>query len=758
MFDLKLSQFSKYLIDIGILSGIDEEQFKKQFYEISSDIYNLNDTSSYNSNINYIYFKEIISNTLVYFIKSLSEEKQKLMALNIFLKYNRKEDITKENINMLVNILNKKYLQFFFHQLKSFKTSLPNHLKRIIPSHILENISNLNNPMGQKYDFHLNENNKDNNLTNDNDNHTIIDAKKNFPKKNLKVNNSMANINPQLLNILTNTNADAQNHNNNNYNYNNSSFCENSVADNIINNYTYDKRDKQIKLIELNNTYSTNYYRPKNYFNKNTNHNNIINNNTRSMKNYMSKTSYNNKNQNQRGKFNMNLSNSNSKNNNNNKYNYNLSTSKSSKMKTKVKVDLEYLSNLSKSKTEHNLIPEKTSQYIKEQEEFNNFCTFKPKINRSSSFSGYYNISNQKSIERLYLDSKNRMARKELQALKKTNLESKENTFKPKFVSSSVKKIKTDFAQRLKDFENLKKKKIQKISTELENDHKLQYTFNPKINDSSSINKRNNSNNNNTLSNISKTSSHNQSMISKRNKIPAYKRLYDDNKDKIIRQEERIKQEMEKIKKNASKISENSSNSNYDTKKIEELYNDYKSKKKRLREKQEQIEKEQGITFRPALISEKKYYEKINPNFYEREKQFLEKQQQNIESYKLLIENEQNIKKKKYTEEEKKEIFSNIISRLYKEGVEKYIQKKKRDNNSVYNNNENEMKDSLMLTEKNKIIKNRDHHENEKVDEIEYEPEPEEEIFNPNYEIIGLNDNYEHIFQKQNINKDKDSN
>jgi hypothetical protein len=664
------------------------------------------------------------------------------MALNIFMKYNIKEDTIKDRIYKLINILNKAYLKSFFHKLKSIKTNS----KTTIPPHILSNISNLYNPMEKK----LNENNRDNYLTNENTVDTK-NTKNTFSKNNnLKYNNSMANINPHLLNISTNPDFHDFHdfHSNNNNNYNNSSFYDNNLADNIINNYTYDKRDKQIKMIELSNTYSTKYFRPKNYFNQNNINKNNNNNKNKQTSNYMSKTSNNSKkNQFLGGKFKMNISNSNSKNNCNN--NYNLSTPKSNKLKTKAKVNLDYLNYLSKSKTEHNLIPEKTSQYIKEQEEINNYCTFKPKINRSSSFS-YYKISNKKSIERLYLDSKNRIARKEMEALKKTNLESKENTFQPRFVSSSVKKVKSNFDKRLKDFEILKKNKINKIATELENDQKLHYTFNPKINNSS-IN-----NNNNTSFNASKATSHNQSMISKRNKIPAFKRLYDDNKDKILRQEERVKQEMEKIKKNSSKLSENNNNS-YDTKKIEELYNDYKSKKNRLKKKQEQIEKEQGITFKPSLISEKKYYEKINPNFFEREKQFLEKQQQNIESYKLLIENEQNQKKKKYTEDEKKEIYNNIVSRLYKDGVEKYIQKKQLlDNNIADINNENEMKDSLM--EKNTNCKNRGINENKKIDEIEYEPEPEEEIFKPNSEIIGLNENYEQIFQNKNINKDKNCN
>ena len=722
-FDLKLSQFSKYLNDIGILSESDKTQFQKQFYDISSDIYNSDDISANDWNVNYIYFKDIISNTLVSFINSLSEEKRKLMALNIFMKYSIKEDIIKEKLLKIIKKHYNKYLNPYFGKWKSSVIILPNDLKRTSSSNIITNISNYQKPIKQKYIFNLNDN-KENNLTNDN----TIDTNNNFTKNNnLKYNNSMANLNSQLLNISTT-------HDIHNNNYNNSSYYENSIVDNIINNYTYEKKHKQIKLIELNNTYSTKYYCPNNYFNKN----NSKYNSNKCIKNYMNKTNYNIKFQ-YPGRYI--LGNSNSKKGKN----YNLSASKINKVKNRVKVNLEYLNNLSKSRTEHNLIPEKTTQYIKEQEEINSFCTFKPKINKSSSFSKYNSMSNKKSIDRLYLDSKNRISRKELQALKKTNLESKENTFQPKFISSSVKKIKSNFKQRLKDFENTKKDNIKKISADLEKDHKHQYTFTPKINESYiNINKRNY----NTNSNVSKASSQNESMISKRNKIPAYKRLYNDNKDKMIRQEERVKQEMENIKKNSSKTSENSV---VDTRKIEELYNDYKSKKNRLKLKQEQIEKEQGITFKPELISEKKYTNKINPNFYEREKKFLEKQQQNIELYKTLLENEHNKNKKKYTQEEKKEIYNNIVTRLYKDGVQKYIQKRNKNNslddNIIMNNNEIELMNDNIKNNKN--FKSKSHNIIDITNEIEFEQEPEAEIFKPNYDINGLNDSYEQIIKNK---------
>jgi len=728
-FDLKLSQFSKYLNDIGILTSSDTEQFQKQFYENSFDIYNAKDSSSNDSHVNFIYFKESISNALVYFIKSLSDEKLKLIALNIFTKYNIVQDITKDKLLKLLKIYAYKKLKAYFHKWKSDDIDLTKSLKKTISSKILSKISNLKIPFNQNYKLDLNENN----ITNDN-----INTNNNFYKNNLKTNNSMANLNSQNLNISTYPD---------NYNNNNNYSCyENSIGENTTNNFTNEKKYK-IQLKELNSTYSTNYYHPNtikyNYFNHNSsNYSDNYN------KNYISKTIYKQKYANSFSNYN----------NYNNNSKYNISTYKSkdsnfSTIKVKNKVNIEYLNNLSKSKTEHNLIPEKTTQYLKEQEELNNYCTFKPKINKSSSFSRYPNMPNKKSIDRLYLDSKNRIARKELQALKKSNLESKENTFMPKFISSSVKKVKSDFSQRLKEFESNKRNKIKKISKDLEDEQKQQYTFSPKINEPLNNNKRNNNNS----SIISKNSSQNQSITSKRNKIPAYKRLYEENKNKQIRQEERVKQEMNKIKRNSSMISEGNNNK-LDPQKIEELYNDYKSKKTRLKMKRSQIEKEQGITFKPELISEKKYYGKINSNFYEREKQFLEKQQRNIEINKQLLKKEENKNRKIYSEEEKKEIYSNIVNRLYKDGVEKYIQKKnniKIADNIKYNNINNVNEQNLYLGNENNLSSNK---KNNIGNELELEQEPEEEIFRPKFGNIGLNNDYyqmieNNYFKNININQ-----
>ena len=639
--DSKIFRFSKYLNEIGILSRFNTEKFEKFFYEISSDLYNNEYTTSNGINISSIVIKKCLISALITFIQSLSEEEQQKLALDIYEKYNKNEKRIEEKLIKIFDIYSKYKIKSYFTKWKSEIFVLTNSLKKVISSNILSTIQNSFAP-------------------------TLI---KNVNEKNVKVNanNSMLNINPQL-NISTNPDI-----------YNNYSFHDVNYETNI--NYTYENKNKRKNNSDSNRTYSLNFFNQKNNYINNNYHNDSYN----YIQNYLNKSN--------NDSSIIPLSKDHYRANNsallNNNYINNISTFKSKKKK----VNLDYINNLCKAKTEHNLIPEKTSKYIKEQQELKNFCTFKPKINKSSSFSRYWNSSNKGSIDRLYLDSKNRIARKEFESLKKNKLESKENTFQPKFVSSSVKRVKSDFDKRLKEFEINKKNKIKKISEDLEEEQKEEFTFAPKINDFNYYNNTTNNNkrvfsNNFTVSNISKNSTINNSMINNRNKlskkIPVYKRLYNDNKNKMIKKQQREKEELEKIKKNSSKISEgnNGNNTNIlDKKKIEELYNDYKSKKKRLKLKQEEIEKEQGITFQPELISNKNYYNKINPDFYEREKLFLEKQQKNIETYKEYLEREQNPKKFSYSE--KREIYDNIVNRLYKDGMEKYREKQ----GKIYNKN-----------------------------------------------------------------------
>ena len=644
--NLKLFQFSQYLYEIGILSKRNINKFQKYFNEISVNISNNKDIYSNDIICKFIYLKECIVSALVYYLKSLSVEDLKIVAINIYDKYNIKCDKINDSLIKVLDIYSKKDIKYHFNKWKSETQILTKSLKKEISSNIL---SNIKKSLESKYIYKYNKDNMDN--------QEDININNNLKNFEHTINNSMLKMNH---NLNISTNPDLYNRNNNN----NYSFNDISLGDY---NYSYDTKNKRKFEQELNKTYSNNYYKKNNNIYQNDSYNYIQNylNQTNSSVKPPSHDYYS--------------GNNSAFANNNNNYNNNYSTIKSSSnpLKVKTKVNLDYISNLSKIKTEHNLIPERTTEYIKEQQELKNFCTFKPKINKSSSFSRYSNIPYKRSSDRLYLDSKNRLARKELESLKKSSLESKQNTFKPKFISSSVKKVKSDFDKRLKEFEINKKNKIKKISEDLEEEQKQQYTFSPKINDPNNSGRKNNY----YIDSISNYSTVNKNKVSKnsknnRHQIPVYKRLYNENKNKIIRQERREKEEMDKIRKNSSKISEGNNNNLLDRKKIEELYNDYKFKQMRLKLKKEEIEKEQGITFQPELISEKKYYDKINPDFYQREKIFLEKQQKNIEIYKEYLESEK--MGKKYSEEEKKEIYNNIVNKLYKNGIERYKQRQEK--------------------------------------------------------------------------------
>ena len=644
--NLKLFQFSQYLYEIGILSKRNINKFQKYFNEISVNISNNKDIYSNDIICKFIYLKECIVSALVYYLKSLSVEDLKIVAINIYDKYNIKCDKINDSLIKVLDIYSKKDIKYHFNKWKSETQILTKSLKKEISSNIL---SNIKKSLESKYIYKYNKDNMDN--------QEDININNNLKNFEHTINNSMLKMNH---NLNISTNPDLYNRNNNN----NYSFNDISLGDY---NYSYDTKNKRKFEQELNKTYSNNYYKKNNNIYQNDSYNYI--------QNYLNKTNSSIK----PPSHDYYSGNNSAFANNNNNYNNNYSTIKSSSnpLKVKTKVNLDYISNLSKIKTEHNLIPERTTEYIKEQQELKNFCTFKPKINKSSSFSRYSNIPYKRSSDRLYLDSKNRLARKELESLKKSSLESKQNTFKPKFISSSVKKVKSDFDKRLKEFEINKKNKIKKISEDLEEEQKQQYTFSPKINDPNNSGRKNNY----YIDSISNYSTMNKNKVSKnsknnRHQIPVYKRLYNENKNKLLRQERREKEEMDKIRKNSSKISEGNNNNLLDRKKIEELYNDYKFKQMRLKLKKEEIEKEQGITFQPELISEKKYYDKINPDFYQREKIFLEKQQKNIEIYKEYLESEK--MGKKYSEEEKKEIYNNIVNKLYKNGIERYKQRQEK--------------------------------------------------------------------------------
>lgn len=627
LIDIKIKKFVRHLNKIGILTEADNPQFLNNFYELGTNNFNTSEMLSTNIEISEKYFQENLSNTLTLFLNSLTEEKKKIVALNIYKNYILEINSSLSEKGYKLYKLYKKFkIGIFFKKwfvltksMSAFKTiskirdkkdSLEDTNNNTYNNTISYNISNIQNKYGKNIP---NVNNSYNSSYNYSPSNGIKKNKSSDIIVNLKNNSNNINLtrNHQYdLNIgkLIDSNQKKNKDNSKSYTFTNDYSPYNNKKEKQT-NYEYYKKD----LISS---------KGNQLFNKKIN---------------LNKNSHN-------------------------------------KLNLKLKAHFEYLGNLSKSKN-HKLIPEKTTEYIKEQEELKNNCTFKPKINKyktpkESTKKIYYDNNSILRTEKLYLDNQKRMARRDADILLRDNKLSKETTFKPNLISSSVKKIQKNFSLRLENFNKLKEEKMKKMMKSLETDYNSVYTFSPTVNSTyNNINHKTNNSNTNLNSN------------SKGAKVSAFQRLYNDNKEKLLRLEERKNQAMEEILYKANNPITNNklnlSENNYmsksvDYQKIEELYNDYKKKKIKIKQKQKNLDNEKGITFNPLLVNGEKYLDKVEPNFFEREKKFVENQRNHIEAYKNFLIKEKEKYFKRYSED-KKIIIKNVVDRLYKDGLEKYM-------------------------------------------------------------------------------------
>ena len=111
----------------------------------------------------------------------------------------------------------------------------------------------------------------------------------------------------------------------------------------------------------------------------------------------------------------------------------------------------------------------------------------------------------------------------------------------------------------------------------------------------------------------------------------------------------------------------------FNPKKIEDLYYDYKRQRLKSRELRKEVEKQEGVTFKPQLF-ENHISELYAPkqNFYERNDKLLEDKKIKTE----ILKSQQysyNQNQRKYDKNEQEEINRNIYERLYKPGMEKML-------------------------------------------------------------------------------------
>ena len=307
---------------------------------------------------------------------------------------------------------------------------------------------------------------------------------------------------------------------------------------------------------------------------------------------------------------------------------------------------------------------ENTNNNITEQGKKN--CEFKTKKNKL----------NQKRIEKLYLDNQRIMDKRAEGIILRDSKISKENTFQPNFVSTSVKKLKKNFSLRMNQFNILKEEKKIKLMKTIETENNIIYTFSPKLNVSHSQNITNKN---------------------KEKKVPVYERLYTKNKY--------LKRQIEESKLESKSLSIKSKTVDYQ--KIQKLYEEYKLQKQKRKTKQKLLDEERGLTFNPLLINGNKYKDRITPGFLEREKKFIEEHQNHINAYRKFLNKEKEKYFKRYSKD-KKIIIKNVVNRLYNEEINKKmnLNNYNNENNYIYakteNNNLND--DCNILTKSNKNI------------------------------------------------------
>ena len=358
---------------------------------------------------------------------------------------------------------------------------------------------------------------------------------------------------------------------------------------------------------------------------------------------------------------------------------------KRSDLKLKFTPHFQILGNNTKSIESQEITKENTTEFVNEQKELKN-CTFKPKINKTHILTIKTDkINNKKRIEKLYLDNQRNLDKRTESILLRDNKLSRETTFQPKFVSTSVKKLKKNFGLRMQRFNKIKEEKKKKLIQSIETEYNSIYTFSPKLNKSSS-------------QKINKTT--------KSKKIPAYERLY--NKGKYP-----------KRKINETNIEQKSvllNNKSVDLQKIQKLYEQYKLLKQKRKNDQKILDKERGLTFNPLLINGNKYMDKIIPGFFEREKKFMEEHKNHINAYRNFLNKEKEKYFKRYSEDNKI-IVKNVVNRLYNEEMNKKINfnynHNKTENNKTSDNFDG--KESIILTKSNKSYESLNKNEENKI-------------------------------------------
>ena len=260
----------------------------------------------------------------------------------------------------------------------------------------------------------------------------------------------------------------------------------------------------------------------------------------------------------------------------------------------------------------NNKIILETSWDKKEREEYEK-CTFEPTINKRVN--SQPNIKKKISVyQRLYNYNNKYENKKQMKINEIEKIENEKSSFRPNIINPPEefkKKVKKKFEERQKIFFDNKYKHKEKLLGKLDKDFNKNYSFSPKVNSGRKIE--------NYYINYFQLSS------------PVFKRLYEDDYKRRLRNKKYINELNNKIDEQCNSISKDISTVDYE--KIEELYNQYKNKAVNYQKVKEKVEFDEGCTFKPYLNKNNFYSDKVKSDFYERNMNTLFSKQKFINDY-----------------------------------------------------------------------------------------------------------------------------
>ena len=195
-------------------------------------------------------------------------------------------------------------------------------------------------------------------------------------------------------------------------------------------------------------------------------------------------------------------------------------------------------------------------------------------------------------------------------------IENETLSFRPIIKSTRGKfknQINKKFEERQKIFFDKKDKHKEELIGKLDKDFNKQYSFSPKVNSGKNIE-------NYYLNNFNLSS-------------PVFKRLYEDDQKRRIKNLKYINDINNKINEQCNSINKDVTLVDYE--KIEELYNQYKNKPVIIQKIKEKIQNDEGCTFQPYLNKNNLYSDKVKSNFYERNMNTLFSKQKFIDDYNM---------------------------------------------------------------------------------------------------------------------------